>query len=64
MKFYSIALSLDPKVIGIYDQVQKFVPNPEIGVGHPFQSIPLEGELNSNKRFPVLLLEREAKWTD
>jgi hypothetical protein len=64
MKFFRLALSLDPKVIGIYDQVQKFVQSPETREGHPFQSIPLEGKLDPNKKFPVLLLEKAAKWTD
>lgn len=64
MNFYKIALSLDPKIIGIYDQVQTFVQNPESREGHPFQSIPLEGKLDPDKKFPVLLLEKEAKWTD
>jgi hypothetical protein len=64
MNFYKITFSLDLKEIGIDGQVRKFVHNPETGEGHPFQSIPLEGKLDPNKKFPVLLLEKEARWID
>jgi hypothetical protein len=64
MNFYKITFSLDLKEIGIDSQVQKFIPNPEIGEGHPFHSLPLEGEIDKNKRFPILLMEKNAKWID
>ncbi|HAD33214.1 MAG TPA: hypothetical protein DCF44_01715 [Chitinophagaceae bacterium] len=55
---------MDLKEIGIDSQVQKFVPNPELGEGHPFYSLPLEGEIDKNRKFPTLLMEKEAKWMD
>lgn len=64
MTFFKLEHSVDPAEIGIFDQVQRFRVVPGSLEPHAFMNIPLEGELDLNKQFPQLFLEKKAKWTD